>query len=277
VTVGEALGRACLRLDDAGVEDPLVDAEWLAAHALGLTRSELALEERRELTQAEEAQLTLLLDRRAAREPLAYVLGEWGFRRLTLKVDRRVLVPRPETEVVVERCLELLRGLDRPVVLDVGTGSGAIALAIADEHQGARVTAIDVSVGALEVARENARAAELDVTFVEHDVDYGLEGEYDLVVSNPPYVGSEEIETLEPEVRDWEPRVATVGEGHTETIARAAARVLVPGGHVVLEVADGRAAEVSDMLRRLGYDEVRSGEDLTGRDRVVEGRWSSAQ
>ena len=277
MTVGEALDRACLRLDEAGVGDPLVDAEWLAAHALGLTRSELALQERRELTQAEEAQLTRLLDRRAAREPLAYVLGEWGFRRLTLKVDRRVLVPRPETEVVVERCLELLRGLDRPVVLDVGTGSGAIALAIADEHQGARVTAIDVSVGALEVARENARAAELDVTFVEHDVDYGLEGEYDLVVSNPPYVGSEEIETLEPEVRDWEPRVATVGEGHTETIARAAARVLVPGGHVVLEVADGRAAEVSDMLRRLGYDEVRSGEDLTGRDRVVEGRWSSAQ
>ena len=188
-----------------------------------------------------------------------------------------MLVPRPETEVVVERCLELLRGLDRPAVLDVGTGSGAIALAIADEHPGARVTAIDVSGGALEVARENARTVELEVTFVEHDVGYGLKGEYDLVVSNPPYVGSEEIETLEPEVRDWEPRVATVGEGHTETIARAAARVLVPGGHLVLEVADGRAAEVSDMLRRLGYDEVRSGEDLTGRDRVVEGRWSSAQ
>ena len=277
VTVAEALAGAERRLAAAGVASPRVDAELLVGTALGTTRTAVYADSARELSAEESAGLERLVVRREAREPLAYVLGEWGFRRLTLKVDRRVLVPRPETEVVVERCLELLRGLDRPVVLDVGTGSGAIALAIADEHQGARVTAIDVSVGALEVARENARAAELDVTFVEHDVDYGLEGEYDLVVSNPPYVGSEEIETLEPEVRDWEPRVATVGEGHTETIARAAARVLVPGGHVVLEVADGRAAEVSDMLRRLGYDEVRSGEDLTGRDRVVEGRWSSAQ
>ena len=275
--VGEAVAAAERRLAAAGVASPRVDAELLIGRALGTTRTALYSDPERELPAEEAAEVEHLVGRRETREPLAYVLGEWGFRRLTLKVDRRVLVPRPETEVVVERCLELLRGLDRPVVLDVGTGSGAIALAIADEHQGARVTAIDVSVGALEVARENARAAELDVTFVEHDVDYGLEGEYDLVVSNPPYVGSEEIETLEPEVRDWEPRVATVGEGHTETIARAAARVLVPGGHVVLEVADGRAAEVSDMLRRLGYDEVRSGEDLTGRDRVVEGRWSSAQ
>ena len=277
MTVGEALDRACLRLDEAGVDDPLVDAEWLAAHALGLTRSELALEGHRELTQAEEAQLTRLLDRRAAREPLAYVLGEWGFRRLTLKVDRRVLVPRPETEVVVDRCLELLRDVDRPAVLDVGTGSGAIALAIADEHPGARVTAIDVSPGALEVARENALMAGLEVTLVEHDVGDGLEGEYDLVVSNPPYVGPEEIETLEPEVRDWEPRVATVGEEHTEAIAAAAAGVLVPGGRLVVEVADGRAAQVCAVLRRLGYEDVRSGRDLTGRDRIVEGRWSSAQ
>ena len=119
--------------------------------------------------------------------------------------------------------------------------------------------------------------AGLEVTLVEHDVDDGLEGEYDLVVSNPPYVGPEEIETLEPEVRDWEPRVATVGEEHTEAIAAAAAGVLVPGGRLVVEVADGRAAQVCAVLRRLGYEDVRSGRDLTGRDRIVEGRWSSAQ
>jgi release factor glutamine methyltransferase len=179
--------------------------------------------------------------------------------------------------VVVERCLELLRGLDRPAVLDVGTGSGAIALAIADEHPGARVAAIDVSAGALEVARENARVTGIEVAFAEHDVSGGLEGAYDLVVSNPPYVTAEEIETLEPEVRDWEPRIATVGEEHTEAIAAAAAQVLVLRGHLVLEVADGRAKVVSELLRRLGYEEVRSGEDLTGRDRLVEGRWSSAR
>ena len=116
------------------------------------------------------------------------------------------------------------------------------------------------------------------MAFGVRDVRDGLEGRYDLVVSNPPYVSAEEIETLEPEVRDWEPRLATVGEEHTEAIAPARARVLVPGGHLVLEVADGPAAEESeDLLRGLGYDDVRAGEDLAGRDRVVEGRWSSAR
>jgi release factor glutamine methyltransferase len=277
VTVAEALAGAERRLAAAGVASPRVDAELLVGNALGTTRTALYADSGRELSAQESAGLERRVARRQAREPLAYVLGEWGFRRLTLKVDRRVLVPRPETEVVVERCLELLRGLDRPAVLDVGTGSGAIALAIADEHPGARVTAIDVSVGALEVARENARATELRVAFAEQDVRDGLEGAYDLVVSNPPYVTAEEIETLEPEVRHWEPRIATVGEEHTEAIAAASARVLLPAGHLVLEVADGQAAEVSEVLRRLGYDNVRSGEDLSGRDRVVEGRWSSAR
>jgi release factor glutamine methyltransferase len=274
VTASEAVAETERRLVLAGVASPRVDAEWLVGKALGSTRTALYADPARGLTDAEAGELDGLVGRREAREPLAYVLGQWGFRRLMLKVDRRVLVPRPETEVVVERCLELLRGLDRPAVLDVGTGSGAIALAIADEHPGARVTAIDVSAGALDVARENACATRIDVTFAEHDVRNGLEGAYDLVVSNPPYVTAEEIETLEPEVRDWEPRVATVGEEHTEAIAAAAARVLLPGGHLVLEVADGRAEDVSQVLRRLGYEDVRSGEDLTGRDRVVEGRWS---
>jgi len=271
------LGEAERRLAAAGVSSPRVDAELLLGKALGSTRTALYADAGRELAERESADLERLVARRVAREPLAYILGEWGFRRLTLKVDRRVLVPRPETEVVVERCLELLRGLDRPAVLDVGTGSGAIALAIADEHPGSRVSAIDVSAGALEVARENARATGIEVAFAEQDVREGLEGRYDLVVSNPPYVTAAEIETLEPEVRDWEPRIATVGEEHTRTIAAASAGVLVHGGHLVLEVADGRAEEVSQVLRRLGYEDVRRSEDLTGRDRVVEGRWSSGR
>jgi release factor glutamine methyltransferase len=277
VTVGQAVGEAERRLGAAGVASPRVDAEWLVGKALGVRRTALYADPERGLSPEEEAELERLLARREAREPLAYVLGEWGFRRLTLKVDERVLVPRPETEVVVERCLELVRSVHRPAVLDVGTGSGAIALAIADEHPGARVTAIDVSPGALEVARENARAAGVQVAFAERDVRDGLDGEYDLVVSNPPYVTREEIETLDPEVRDWEPRIATVGAEHTEVIAVAASQVLVPGGRLVLEVADGRAGEVAELLRGVGYEDVRCGRDLTGRDRVVEGRWSRAR
>jgi release factor glutamine methyltransferase len=274
--VGRAVADAERRLAAAGVEAPWVDAELLAEKALGLSRTELYLDPGRALSEEESVELDRLLDRRAGREPLAYVLGEWGFRRLTLKVDRRVLVPRPETEVVVQRCLDLLADVAEPAVLDVGTGSGAIALAIADEHPAARVTAIDVSADALELARENAEATGLDVVFEQRDVLEGLTGTYDLVVSNPPYVTPEEIEQLEPEVRDWEPRIATVGEKHTAAIADEATRVLVPGGHLVLEVADGRAGEVLRLLRDRGYDEVRAGRDLTGRDRVAEGRWSSA-
>jgi release factor glutamine methyltransferase len=274
--VGEAVADAERRLAAAGVDTPRVDAELLAEKALGLSRTELYLDPARTLAQDESAELDRLLARRARREPLAYVLGEWSFRRLTLKVDRRVLVPRPETEVVVQRCLDLLAGVSEPAVLDVGTGSGAIALAIADEHPAARVTAIDVSADALELARENAQATGLDVVFEQRDVRDGLEGTYDLVVSNPPYVTAEEIEGLQPEVRDWEPRIATVGEEHTAVIADEAKRVLVPGGHLVLEVADGRAGEVLRLLRGRGYGGVRAGRDLTGRDRVAEGRWSSA-
>jgi release factor glutamine methyltransferase len=213
--------------------------------------------------------------RRELREPLAYVLGEWGFRGLLLKVDRRVLVPRPETEVVVERCLALLRDLAEPDVLDVGVGSGAIALAIADEHPGARVTAIDSSPDALAVARENSAALGLAdrVRLLERDAAAGLrEAAWDLVVSNPPYVREEELDGLQPEVRDWEPRAALVGAGATEAVAAAALPALRPGGHLVLETADGGAAEVAELLARLGFDDIRRTRDLAGRERVVEGR-----
>jgi release factor glutamine methyltransferase len=274
--VDDVVADAERRLAAAGVDTPRVDAELLAEKVLGLSRTALYLDPGRALSEEESVELARLLARRVRREPLAYVLGEWGFRRLTLKVDRRVLVPRPETEVVVQRCLDLLADVAEPGVLDVGTGSGAIALAIVDEHPGARVTAIDVSPDAVELARENARSTGLDLAVEQRDVQDGLEGTYDLVVSNPPYVTADEIERLAPEVRDWEPRIATVGEEHTALIADEATRVLVPGGHLVLEVADGRAGEVLRLLRGRGYDQVRAGRDLAGRDRIAEGRWSSA-
>ena len=276
MTVAEVLRRATEYLATKGVESPRLDAEHLLGKALGLSRLELYMHHDREVTNGERDAFRELVRRRGEREPLAYVLGEWGFRRLTLAVDQRALVPRPETEVVVERCLALLDGNDIPDVLDVGTGTGAIALAIADEHPGARVTAIDLSGDALELARQNARRTALGerVHFVERDLvdGFGVD-EYDLVVSNPPYVTERELETLQPEVRDWEPRVATVGETQTRTIAEHARRALRAGGHLVLEVAEARGGEVASLLEALGYDDVRTTEDLTGRDRVVEGRW----
>ena len=272
MTVRQALERTAERLDTAGCETPRVDAELLVAHVLGTTRSGVVADGDRPLTEAEAESLAALVERRSVREPLAYVLGEWGFRRLTLEVDRRVLVPRPETEIVVERCLARIGGLVAPRVLDVGTGSGAIALAIADEHPDARVTGIDISADALAVARANALRTGLAVQFLQGDLFAGLwEGPWSLVVSNPPYVRADDVDGLQPEVRDWEPAVALVAEGATEAVARGAGAVLEPGGALVLEVADGDAARVAALLRKLGYEDVNVTHDLTGRERVVDG------
>ncbi len=274
--LSDVLRRSTEYLERKGVPSPRVDAEHLLGKALGLTRLQLYLEHDRPLTEAELDACRELVARRGRREPLAYILGEWGFRRLTVRVDPRALIPRPETEIVVERCLVRLGDIEAPEVLDVGTGTGAIALSIADEHPGARVTAIEVSPDALALARENAAATGLAerVRLLEHDVGEGLPGgPYDLVASNPPYVAPEEFEMLQEEVREWEPRTALVGRGVTETVAAGAREVLKPGGWLVLEVADGTAEAVARLLAELGFHAVEATPDLAGRDRVVEGQW----
>jgi release factor glutamine methyltransferase len=271
--VRDSLQLATEVLTRAGCETPQVDAELLLAHVLGTTRTGLHADGGHALSAEELLRLDALVARRVHREPVAYLLGEWGFRRLVLRVDGRVLVPRPETETVVERALALVRGQSEPRVLDVGTGSGAIALAIADEHAGARVTALDSSSEALTLAGENAERLGLAIELVHADFFDGLpEGRWDVVVSNPPYVRPDEVDWLPQEVREWEPRAALVGEGATEAIARAALEVLADGGALVLETADGDAARVAALASELGFEAVRVTSDLSGRDRVVEGR-----
>ena len=282
MTAREALAEAERRLAAAGVETPRVDAEWLVAHLLGTSRSGLAARLDEEVSAGSEGAgvcspgdaglaggasstgLEPLLARREMREPLAYVLGEWGFRRLTLKTDARALVPRPETETLVERTLALAAEIEQPRILDVGVGSGAIALALKDERPDARVTGIDVSADALALARENAERLGLEVELRLGDgIEAAGEG-WDLVVANPPYVAT--LDDVQPELR-WEPEVALVGEGEHERLARAAR-----ARFVVFEVGDGQAQEVAEMLARLGCADVTVTADLTGRDRVVAGR-----
>jgi release factor glutamine methyltransferase len=275
VTSLEAVRMVAQKLDESGVPSPRVDAEILVAHVLGVSRSEVYSADD-QLREEELRRLHSAQERRRLREPLAYILGEWGFRRLTLKVDRRVLVPRPETEVLVERCLEHLRDLSEPRVLDVGVGSGAIALAIADEHPAARILAVDRSADALAAARENLARAPVDgrIEFRQGDLLAGISGPFDLVVSNPPYVSPEDFETLEPEVRLFEPREAIVGVGVGAEVAGASRAVLAPGGWLLLECGDGQAADLAAELERLGYRDVVRTRDLADRERVVEGRWA---
>jgi release factor glutamine methyltransferase len=273
VNVGEVVRRATEYLGGKGVDSPRLDAEHLLGKALGLSRVELYMYLDRPLTEPERDAYRELIRRRGEREPLAYVLGEWDFRRLTLAIDRRALVPRPETEIVVERVLALLDGKPDPDVLDVGTGTGAIALSIKDERPRARVTAMDLSRDALALAAENSRRTGLDVRFVEEDLvrGFGVDA-YDLVVSNPPYVSPEEVESLQSEIRDWEPRLAFVGTTQTRDVARHALTALRTRGYLVVEVADQRAGEAASMLEELGYEDVRLSPDLTGRERIAEGR-----
>jgi release factor glutamine methyltransferase len=270
VTLGEVLRLSAEYLGGKGVDSPRLDAELLVGKALALSRLDLYLHHDRPLSEPERDAIRALVRRRGEREPLAYVLGEWGFRRLTLKTDRRALVPRPETEIVVERALARISGVEAPRVLDVGTGSGAIALAIADEHPGARVTALDASSDALALARENAAASGIAIELVEGDATAELPaGPWQLVVSNPPYV--EPDEELPPELAH-EPGLALYANGQTRGIAEHARTVL--DGWLVLEVHAERADRVAELLRELGYADVAIGEDLAGRDRVVEGRWT---
>jgi release factor glutamine methyltransferase len=266
--VRDTLAAAAEAFEVAGVESPRLDAELLLAEALGVTRADLYAQPQRAL-EAEAAQrFAAMLERRTRREPVAYILGRAHFRQLELKLTGKVLIPRPETELLVDLAE------DRQRVLDVGTGSGAIALAIASERKGARVTGIDNSPDAVVVARDNAERLGLEVEFLIADLIVG--GPYDLIVSNPPYVKESEWEGLQPEIVLYEPREALVaGDDGLDVIRElvpAAGEVLVRGGTLAVEVGQGQARTVEALFERSNFNHVETTRDLAGIPRVVKGR-----
>ena len=265
-------------LTGKGVEHGRLDAEHLLAHALGTTRLQLYLEFERPLKPGELAAYKPLLLRRARREPLQYVIGRAAFRDLDLAVNPRVLVPRPETEGLVERVLEWARGREDLEAVDVGTGSGCIALALLAEGPFRRVVATDASRDALAVAASNARTAgvgdRLELRLGALWRPLAPDERFDLVVSNPPYVADAESAELEPEVRDWEPAGALFagprGLEVLEALADGAAERLRPGGLLALEVGSGQADAVAERIRRTdGFGSPSARLDLAGRARIV--------
>lgn len=263
-----------------------IEARWLVEEASGFQWAELAGEGPRP-TSVARSRFTSMLNRRSAGEPLQYVLGHWSFRTLDLMVDRRVLIPRPETEQVVEaalRELDLARRGDparKLVAVDLGTGSGAIALSIAAERHGVQVWATDASRDALDVASANLaglggfRATRVRLAHGEwwSALPDDIKGQVDLVVSNPPYVSSLEMDDLDPTVRDWEPRAALesgpTGLEAIEAILAEAASWLSPTGSAVIETAPHQAGEVTTLARRLGFGRADTVKDLAGRDRML--------
>jgi release factor glutamine methyltransferase len=269
VPVRDALDSAVVALSAAGVDTPRLDAEVLLAHALGIDRLALVTDsERRVEGPSVRAFQDAVRRRSVAHEPVAYITGVKGFRHLDLHVDGRVLIPRPETETLVEAALDLPRGAR---VVDVGTGSGAVALALADERPDLDVVATDTSADALAVARANAARLGLDVAFVEGDLLDGA-GAVDAVVSNPPYV--EDGAPLAPEIARHEPRVALYAGADGLTVIRrlVAAAAASPARFVALEVGMGQAADVAGVLRAAGFGAVETRRDLAGIERVVVGR-----
>jgi len=269
--VRDALAAAADALAAAGVDTARLDAELMLCEAMGADRAGLAAEPEAEVEAGAGRIFGSMVRRRLRREPVAYILGRKGFRRLELEVDPRVLVPRPETELLVELALELEPGS----VLDVGTGSGAVALAIADELPGVRVTAGDLSAAALEVARRNAARTGLEdrVRFFEGSLP--PEGRFDLLVANLPYVSEAEWACLEPEIREYEPREALIpGPTGLEAIESLLSEVSGRGaiGAVALEVGAGQAGEVARLVADAGFEGIERRLDLAGIERVVVGR-----
>jgi release factor glutamine methyltransferase len=265
-SVRDALDSALIAITAAGVQSPRLDAEVLLAAALGVDRAAVIASPDRGLAPAQARVFQEYARRRAQREPVAYILGRKGFRRLELEVDPRVLIPRPETEHVVEAALELPHGAR---VVDVGTGSGAIALALADERPDLRVVATDISADALAVARANAARLGLDVEFVEGDLLDGVSGPIDAVVSNPPYVQAGS--GLQPEIAGYEPAVALYGGDDGLEIYRRLAPAAARAAFVAFEIGGWLGEAVSDLLRAEGF-RTEVGKDLAGIDRVVVGR-----
>jgi len=269
VPVREALDSAVVALSAAGVDTPRLDAEVLLAHALGVDRTALVVDrDLRVEGPAVRAFQDAVRRRSVEREPVAYITGIKGFRHIDLQVDARVLIPRPETETLVEAALDLPRGAR---VVDVGTGSGAVALALKDERGDLDVTGTDASPDALVVARANAARLGLDVCFREADLLDGA-GEVDAVLSNPPYV--EDGTPLQPEIERHEPPVALYAGGDgLAVIRRLAAQAGASAARLLaLEVGMGQAAEVAAVLRDAGFETTDTRRDLAGIERVVVGR-----
>lgn len=268
----------------ADISSPRLDAELLLGHATGLERIHLYTQHDRPLAVEEREVFRALVKRRLAGEPCQYLIGRQEFWSLPFKVTPAVLIPRADTEVVVEAALAMLRespDLEEPVVVDVGTGSGAIAVAIASEFPGVRVVACDVSAEALEVARENIALNEVEVLLIQgglKEVVSKMSAPPNLIVSNPPYIRSEAIEGLQVEIRDYEPRIALDGGGDGLAVYReilpVAAEALAPGGGLVLEIGEGLQAEdvVSLLADDDGWGERKIGDDYSGKPRVVVAR-----
>jgi release factor glutamine methyltransferase len=264
-SISRALSDATARLSAAGCDTPRLDAELLLSFVLGVGRERLVVDAFEQLDGIELERFEAVVARREAREPVAYILGRKAFRRISLSVDPRVLIPRPETELLVDVALTVARG---GRIADVGTGSGAVALAVKEERPDLSVIGVDVSDGAIAVARENARRLGLDVDFVRADLLDGVPGPFDAVLANLPYVA--EGSGMPPEIELYEPPLALFGGPDGMDLVRRLLTMVDGVPLIALEVSLAEA--VGSLVSRAGFPSVEILRDLAGHERVVVGR-----
>ncbi len=277
-TLVKAWTAARNRLTQGGIDSPVIDARLLLEAAADASRMDIVTDPYRELTAEQVATLDGYVERRLRREPVAHILGRKGFWKVMLSVNNQVLTPRPDTEVIVDLVLKRTTEHQAFNLLDLGVGSGAIILSILAERPAAKGLGIDISSEALAVARENAANLDLNqqVALLRGDWTGGLADEnFDIVVSNPPYIATDEIEMLEPEVRDHEPRLALDGGADGldpyRILAPEILRVLKPGGLFAVEIGHTQSKDVEALFEAAGGLEVWTIKDLSDRDRVVTG------
>lgn len=286
VTLRNVLREAADALSSNHIEQARLEAELLLAYVLELRKEDIIIYPDRELTDPQEIKFQQLVERRCRKEPLAYIIGHREFWSMEFQVNSKVLIPRPETEEIIERLLNLAEDKTNEKViriLDVGTGSGILAIVAASEFSKSRITAVDNSDDALEIAKKNALQHQVAdrIKFFKMDLmrDWTLPENdlYDTILSNPPYIPSRELEQLMPDVRDYEPREALDGgpDGLDcyRSIVEKAFPYLKPGGHLIFEVGDDQAGSVQQSLQTHGgWDAINIVQDLSGRDRVVSAR-----
>jgi release factor glutamine methyltransferase len=276
-TIGSLVKWAAEDFRARGIESPRLDAELIVAHALGIDRTRVIIDGNRPLEPGELARLRELVKRRRGREPIAYLRGEREFYGLRFAVDRRVLVPRPDTEVLVDTALARTQHVSLSMrMLDLCTGSGCVAIAAARQRPTSKVVATDISQDALAVARMNAaRLGAYNVAFVKSDLFAEVRGTFDVITANPPYIPSAEIETLMPDVRDFEPRAALDGgpDGldFVRRIVEQAPAFLAPGGVLAMEIGAGEAQETVRLFEARRFTGVRTDRDYGRIERVVSG------
>ncbi|NQV18591.1 MAG: peptide chain release factor N(5)-glutamine methyltransferase [Armatimonadetes bacterium] len=269
ITIAEILDKSINRLKKYNIENPQLNAEQIISHVLGINKTDLYLNSKAVLNREKSDVIERLIIRRTKHEPLQYILGETEFYGCKIKVNPDVLIPRPETELLVEKVLwKNIRS-----ILEIGTGSGAIAIALAKQMKNVQITATDISEKALNTARQNADLNNVSINFIQSDIFENIKSKFDIIISNPPYISQKEHDNLAPEIKDYEPEISLLAEDeglfYFKKILENAKDYLTGKGKIYFEIGYDQAEKIKEIAKENCFDDINVFKDLNGFDRIM--------